>query len=116
MEFVGRIEKGLGVAGNLGYHTANLEKGKYENAEEGVFAGKALIDGVWYRAGIVVHSFNGKKKIEAHLLNFVGEIYDKEMKIVVAEKIRDFIYFANNEDLKKQIAADILFVENKIIL
>jgi riboflavin kinase / FMN adenylyltransferase len=45
--------------------------------------------------------------VEAHLLNFAGDLYGRELEIVFGEKLRDERKFASLEELKAQIARDI---------
>ena len=45
--------------------------------------------------------------VEAHLLDFQGDLYEQEMEIVFLEKLRDEKKFASLEALKEQIARDI---------
>ena len=44
--------------------------------------------------------------LEAHLLDFNGNIYDKDIKVSFIKKIRDEIKFASLPELKSQIVKD----------
>ena len=50
---------------------------------------------------------NPSLRIEAHLLDFIGDLYGDELEILFAEKLRDEQKFGSVEELKSQIARDI---------
>ncbi|MBQ9832729.1 MAG: bifunctional riboflavin kinase/FAD synthetase [Clostridia bacterium] len=53
---------------------------------------------------------NGTKTtIETHIIGFDGDIYGEELKIEFIDRIRDDKKFASIDELKAQIAKDILF-------
>ncbi len=52
--------------------------------------------------------------IEVHFLNFEGDLYDQNLKIVLLHYIREEVKFNSLEDLKAQIAKDELFATNFI--
>jgi riboflavin kinase/FMN adenylyltransferase len=45
--------------------------------------------------------------VEAHLLDFAGDLYGQELEIEIGEKLRDEQKFGSLEELKAQIARDI---------
>lgn len=95
----------------LGFPTANL---KCESGlvipEKGVYAGLAEVDGRLYEAMINIGKNptfqNDDMSIEAHLLNFEGDLYGKEVRFFFAKRIRPEIRFENPDQLKKQLAED----------
>jgi riboflavin kinase/FMN adenylyltransferase len=46
-------------------------------------------------------------RVEAHLLDFSGDLYGQELKIEIGEKLRDERKFGSREELKAQIARDV---------
>ena len=48
-----------------------------------------------------------KLHVEAHLLDFSGELYGQEMDLTFVEKLRDEQKFSSPEALKQQIAKDV---------
>ena len=108
----GKVVKDRGVGRTLGFPTANvsIEKGK-QTVKEGVYAGHVLIDGKRYNAVVNFGSrptFGGNERVlEAHIVGFNGDLYDKTITVFFDEFIREIRKFFSEEDLKKQLAADI---------
>ena len=50
---------------------------------------------------------NPSLRVEAHLLDFQGELYGEELEIIFVEKLRDEKKFPSVDELKAQIARDI---------
>ncbi|HWF18826.1 MAG TPA: riboflavin kinase, partial [Verrucomicrobiae bacterium] len=46
-------------------------------------------------------------RVEAHLLDFTGDLYGQEMEIIFLEKLRDEMKFSSLDALKAQITRDI---------
>lgn len=106
----GKVVRGKGKGKQLGFPTVNIEIGN-KDFGSGVYAGLARVDGKTYKAGI----FIGKDKgiLEAHLINFSGDLYGREIKVEIGEKIRDVMKFENDEELKQQIEKDIKLIETQ---
>lgn len=116
----GKVVKGSGVGKKLGYPTANLqiEDPLKLVPQEGVY-------GCWCE-------FNGKRRVcavsigtrptflgvnnslEAHILDFNGELYGQKITIEFVFKVRNQIQFANKYDLSKQITEDIRIIRSEI--
>jgi riboflavin kinase/FMN adenylyltransferase len=47
-----------------------------------------------------------KKTVEAHLFDFQGDLYDKQITIYLREFLREEKKFENLEELKKQLVVD----------
>ncbi|MCL2322186.1 MAG: bifunctional riboflavin kinase/FAD synthetase [Oscillospiraceae bacterium] len=112
----GEVSGGFKLGRTIGFPTANLQFD--ENIAiplKGVYFTEALVDNKIYRAltnvGYNVTVSNTKKiKIETHLLDFNGDIYEKIIKILFLGRIRDEIKFNNINELKKQIEMDINYM------
>jgi riboflavin kinase/FMN adenylyltransferase len=97
---------------SLGFPTANLNI-KQEQAlpGNGVYATIAYVDGRQFSSatniGIRPTFGGGEKTVETHLINYVGDLYGKELKVEFVQKLRDEQRFASPEELKKQIEKDI---------
>jgi riboflavin kinase/FMN adenylyltransferase len=109
----GKIARGDGLGQKLGFPTANLEVAGLALPPNGVYAAQALAQGQSHRAVVNIGIRPTLKnpppqlRVEAHLLNFAGDLYGRELEIVFGEKLRDEKKFASLEELKAQIARDI---------
>ncbi|MBO4251549.1 MAG: riboflavin biosynthesis protein RibF [Clostridia bacterium] len=112
----GTVVKDRGVGRTLGYPTANikLDKNK-QTVKEGVYAGHAFVDGTRYGAVINFGSrptFGGTEVVlETHIVGFDGDLYGKSLTVYFDNYIREIRKFFSEEDLKKQLAADISSIE-----
>ena len=102
----GIVIKGDGYGKKLGFPTVNLKintevKPMYK---EGVYTGSALLDGVTYRAGIVVGPHD---KIEAHLIGYNGNAYGEDVILEAEKFLREYKKFDTEEELINQIKKDI---------
>jgi riboflavin kinase / FMN adenylyltransferase len=109
----GKIIEGDKLGHKLGFPTANLDIAGLVLPPTGVYACHATFDGKTFRAAVnigyrpTLKESNPTLHVEAHLLDFNGDLYDKEMEITFVEKLRDEKKFSSLEELKKQIAADV---------
>jgi len=87
----------------LGFPTANIRL--KENVKSGVYAGNIFLNREKYKAAIFI-SKEGSV-LEAHLLNFTGNLYGKEMKVEMGPRLREVKNFKKEEDLINQIVQDV---------
>ena len=99
----GTVTAGLGKAGVLGFPTLNIPLADRELS--GSFAGTVAFDGQTYNAAL--YADQERKILEAHLLNFEGEIREGEIEITPLKKIREKEIFDNYELLKSAIEKDV---------
>lgn len=96
----------------LGFPTANLGVHPASALLKGVFATKVRIEGKYFNAvanGGVRPTVDGTRHvIEVHLLDFNNDLYNQKIKVSFLRKIRDEKRFENIEQLKQQIANDII--------
>ncbi len=113
----GKVVGGWQRGRTLGVPTANLdvEAGTIFPGR-GVYAGRALVDGRWYRAAVNVGhnpTFRSKAdetavvRIEAHLLDFSGNLYGKRIRVDFLHKLRDERRFTDVAELVTRMQADI---------
>jgi riboflavin kinase / FMN adenylyltransferase len=109
---IGSVIKGEGRGKLLGFPTANiLVPPKKLVPRNGVYTGWVLYKKKKRPAMIYIgkRSTFAKKgwSLEVHILNFQENIYGKQLKIFVEEKLREDKKFENAQELIKQIKLDI---------
>jgi riboflavin kinase/FMN adenylyltransferase len=100
----------------LGFPTANLEiKPQQASPGNGIYATITQVDGKQFlsatNVGIRPTFGDGEKTVETHLLNYKGDLYDKEITVEFVQKLRDEQRFGSPEELKIQIEKDVRKVE-----
>ena len=109
----GRVIAGDGMGRKLGFPTANLDAAGLVLPPNGVYVGLAKIgeksQPVALNIGLRPTLATGgpQLRVEAHLLDFSGDLYGQELEIEIGEKLRDEWKFGSLEELKTQIARDI---------
>ncbi len=110
----GKVIRGDGLGQQLGFPTANLEATGLALPPHGVYAVLAEAGGKRYRAVLNVglrptlQNPNPQLRVEAHLIDFTGDLYGQELELAFVEKLRPEKQFASLGDLRQQIAQDIL--------
>lgn len=103
----GIVSAGQKKATALGYPTANIVcKG---DVPSGIFAGDVVWNDAIYPAAL--YKEDGKNAIEAHLLDFSGDLYGEKLTFRAIQKIRDVKKFPSQEDLIAAIAADVATIK-----
>lgn len=109
----GTVVRGHRVGGEIGFPTANLrpQSPLLLVPGIGVYAGWAQVDGETYGAMINIGRRptldNGDNvSIEAHLFDFTGNLYEKEITLSFVEKMREEMKFANISALVDQLNCD----------
>lgn len=109
----GPVVTGDRLGRQLGFPTANLDPEGRLVPPHGVYAAHAFVAGRRHRAAlnIGVRPTLGQPaphlRIEAHLLNFEGDLYGQEMELTFVKKLRDEIKFSSVEALRQQIDLDL---------
>jgi len=108
----GRVTTGAGRGSELGFPTTNLDiDPKQALPAEGVYATWAHIDDKAYQSMTNIGrrpTFGGNgRTVETYILNYQGNLYGRELKIDIVERLRGEKRFDTVEELKKQIAEDI---------
>jgi len=108
----GRIITGDGRGAKLGFPTANLDI-KLEQAlpADGVYATRVHIDNKVHQSVTNVGkrpTFGGGERIvEVYILDYNSNLYGRELKIDIIERLRGEKRFNTADELKKQMAEDI---------
>ncbi len=110
-QMVGRVVRGKGWGSRLGFPTANFEVESELIPASGVYAGRALCEGQVFAAAINIGcrpTFSGSHEVtvEAHLLNFEGDLYRHHIRLDFLDRIREEKKFQNADELKVQIESD----------
>ncbi|MCF7836572.1 riboflavin kinase [Candidatus Gracilibacteria bacterium] len=108
MRFKGEIIPGRGVGRNLGFPTLNFEIPENFDSEEGVFAAQLFLGEQKFPAILFFgnrQTFDGVKSLEIHVLEKFDES-PASAEFEILGKIREVKKFANEAELKKQIATD----------
>lgn len=117
-ELGGQVVQGQQQGRLLGVPTVNLDPDDYEAfavPADGVYAGTALTpDGQTHPAAIsigVKPTFSQQRlTVEAHLLDFSGDLYGQRVVLRFARWVRDQWAFPDIKALKEQIDRDILLI------
>ena len=101
----GKVLHGKGEGASLGFPTANVKH--EESYEGGVYAGRVSIEGdaKIYFSALYLHPH--KKLLEAHLLEYSGNLYDAIIEVELLVKLRDSEIFSSKDQLVVQIQRDV---------
>ncbi len=106
----GEVKHGAGRGAKLGYPTANLHGVRTLLPGEGIYAGEAWVDGQGWPAAISIGpnpTFGeGGLKVEAHLIDYAGDLYDRWIEVDFADRLRDIQRFGSVERLLEQMGRD----------
>ena len=107
-----QVKKGFGNGKKLLFPTANLDIPENKLLpSDGVYKAIATISGKRFKSAVNVGknpTFNGDERtVEAHIIDFSGDLYGEEIKLEFLKKIRDDVKFQNVGDLKEQIKRDL---------
>lgn len=109
----GTVVHGDKLGQKLGFPTANVDVSNLLVPPAGVYAAHAYVDGTRHRAVVnigvrpTLGHVTPQLRIEAHFLNFDGDLYGKDLELTFVEKLRDEKTFASLEELRAQIARDV---------
>jgi riboflavin kinase/FMN adenylyltransferase len=109
----GKVIRGDQIGRKLGFPTANLDCSGLVLPPPGVYTVNAKVGQQTHPAVVnigarpTVAAGLPKIRVEAHLLDFNGDLYDQDIELLLGQKIRDEFKFPNLDALKGQIARDI---------
>jgi riboflavin kinase/FMN adenylyltransferase len=114
-----RVVEGDRLGHKLGFPTANLDATNLILPPNGVYSGCTKLKGQLYRVALnigfrpTVATGKPQLRVEAHLLDFSGELYGEDLEIEIGEKLRDEKKFGSQVELRAQIALDIAEVKKR---
>jgi riboflavin kinase / FMN adenylyltransferase len=110
-EIEGKVVRGQQRGRLLGYPTANLDCAQHLVPRAGVYSCRAHIDGRWVAGALSIGTkptFNHTEMtVEAHLLDFAGDLYDRTLRLELLDFVRDQSKFPGVEALRAQLARDV---------
>ncbi|MDP3965386.1 MAG: riboflavin kinase [bacterium] len=105
--YTGTVTRGQGHATALGFPTANITLP--DASVSGIYAARVKVDDTEYMAAVFADQ--KRKVLEAHLLDYSGDLSGKNMTIELSKKIREHENFVNDADLRAAIASDVAKVK-----
>ncbi len=104
---------GSGIGKKIDFPTANANISHREKLvpPPGVYAVRVEVEARIYDgmmnigSGPTVHS-DGRRRIEIHLFNFSGDLYDSHLRIHILEYLREEKKFAGRDELQSQLVQD----------
>ena len=106
----GLVSRGSGRGRTLGLPTANVDRIDQLTPAEGVYAGRAWIQGKCHLAAISVGTAvtfdHGERLVEAILLDFDDDIYDQDIRLDFYHHLRRQRRFSTPQELADQIRTD----------
>jgi riboflavin kinase/FMN adenylyltransferase len=114
----GRVVEGDRIGHTLGFPTANLDTANLILPPNGVYSARAKLNGKFYRAALniglrpTVAAAKPQLRVEAHLLDFSGQLYGEELELEIGVKLRDEKRFNSPAELREQIQRDVAAVRS----
>ena len=107
----GTVVRGRERGRTIGFPTANIESATECVAPDGVYATRVILDEGAYGSitniGMRPTFSESARAIEAHIFDFNRDIYGRQIKLELIERIRPERKFDSVEALKNQIALDL---------
>ena len=111
-EVQGKVIRGKALGRKLGFPTANLKYLYQISPQSGIYACWVHIQGEKNLRMSAVSTgtrphYNGKEEIlEVYVLNYSGNLYQKRIKVIFVEKIRNEERFSSDKDLINRMKKD----------
>jgi len=112
----GRVVEGDQLGQKLGFPTANLAVANLVLPPNGVYSAGTKLNGQSYRVALniglrpTVAEPKPQLRVEAHLLDFSGQLYGVELELEIGVKLRDERRFSSFAELREQIVRDVAAV------
>jgi riboflavin kinase / FMN adenylyltransferase len=108
VEVEGTVVTGDARGGTLGFPTANLDiRPELLVPANGIYAGAAGEHRAAVSIGTNPHYGGRERRVEAHLLDFDGELYGRRLVVELWQRLRDEAAFDSEDDLIAQIGKDV---------
>ena len=115
----GRVVEGDRIGQQLGFPTANLDAAHLILPPNGVYSAGTKLKGQGYRVALniglrpTVATAKPQLRVEAHLLDFNGQLYGTELELEIGVKLRDERRFGSAAELREQIQRDVAAVRSE---
>ncbi len=107
----GTVVRGAGRGADLGYPTANVAGVDTLLPREGIYAGRALVDGRSWPAAISLGpnpTFDeGAQKLEVFLIDYGGDLYERPIEVDFLSRLRDIVRFDSVGQLVAAMERDV---------
>jgi riboflavin kinase/FMN adenylyltransferase len=116
----GRVITGDQIGRELGFPTANLDATNLILPPNGVYSARTMVAGKFYAVALnigmrpTVAAAKPQLRVEAHLLDFNGELYGEELELEMGVKLRDEKRFGSATELREQINRDVAAVRSLV--
>lgn len=116
----GTVIHGDQTGRTLGFPTANFDPKLAADIEtDGVYASVVFVGDTLYRgalyAGPRLTLGETKRVLEIHVIDFDGDVYDKQLRFFIGPFIRPPMNFSSETALKQQLASDVAAVRRASI-
>jgi riboflavin kinase/FMN adenylyltransferase len=114
----GKVFEDRKVGRDLGFPTLNVKiDSEKHSLKNGVYSGHIYIDGKKHKT-IINYGCRPtfdlcEKLVEAHVLDFNGNLYGKEVKLYFDEFMRDIQKFLSADELKNQLQKDLNAIKER---
>jgi riboflavin kinase/FMN adenylyltransferase len=109
----GQVVRGHQRGRGIGVPTANVRTEGQLVPGDGVYVGRAHLDGVTRAAAVSIGTMptfgDHRRQVEVHLIGFDGDLYGKTLAVEFVDWVREQWKFKSVEALKRQLARDIAF-------
>lgn len=115
----GRVVEGDRLGRKLGFPTANLDAAGLVLPPSGVYAIHVEVGGTRHRGVLnighrpTLANPAPQLRVEAHLLDFQGDLYGQEIEVTFVEKLREERKFPSLDALRLQIEQDVALARTK---
>ncbi len=118
-QFSGKVTEGEARGRELGFPTANLEHIQTLVPRDGVYGARAtLADGRQLLAAVHIGgnvTFGEMtRKVEVHLLDFQGDLYQQTLVVELLTRVRDTKRFASRDELVTQMTSDVATIRERL--
>jgi riboflavin kinase / FMN adenylyltransferase len=107
----GEVVRGFGRGKDLGVPTANLRCDDQLIPDDGVYAGRCEVNGKKYAAAVSIGTLptfaERARQVEAHLLDFCGDLYGSSLEVELLDWLREQRKFADVDALRRGIDSDL---------